>query len=150
MLKDIFNQAQTKGPITREQAKLIKYRDAAQLSLLLLKSEDTSNVDSLCLPSDHCAKCESEEDYFQNQHTEQAQWHQLKLAEARCKQMRLKLMKNEANLINSTKEKCHSNVPKSFREPLMKVAYKLLSRDEATFEELTPSEQKLWTTFDTV
>jgi len=31
----------------------------------------------------------------------------------------------------------------------MKVAYKLLSRDEATFEELPPSEQKLWTSFKT-
>jgi hypothetical protein len=31
----------------------------------------------------------------------------------------------------------------------MKVAYKLLSREEATFEELTPSEQKLWTSFET-
>ncbi len=26
---------------------------------------------------------------------------------------------------------------------------KLLSRDEATFEELTPSEQKLWNSFET-
>jgi hypothetical protein len=31
----------------------------------------------------------------------------------------------------------------------MKVAYKLLSRDKATFEELTPSEQKLWNSFET-
>jgi len=29
------------------------------------------------------------------------------------------------------------------------VAYKLLSRDEATFEELTPAEQKLWSSFET-
>jgi hypothetical protein len=31
----------------------------------------------------------------------------------------------------------------------MKVAYKHLSRDQATFEELTPSEQKLWNSFET-
>ncbi len=31
----------------------------------------------------------------------------------------------------------------------MKVAYKLLSKDEATFEELTPSEQQLWNSFET-
>jgi hypothetical protein len=31
----------------------------------------------------------------------------------------------------------------------MKVAYKLLSRDEATFEELTSSELKLWSSFKT-
>jgi len=58
-------------------------------------------------------------------------------------------MTKEAEKINSTEERCHSNVPECFREPLMKVAYKLLSRDEATFEELTPSEQKLWNSFET-
>jgi hypothetical protein len=34
---DIFNQAQSEGPITRAKAKLIKYKDAAQLALMLLK-----------------------------------------------------------------------------------------------------------------
>jgi hypothetical protein len=48
-------------------------------------------------------------------------------------------MKREAEKINSTQERCQTNVPEHFREPLMKVAYKFLSRDEATFEELTPS-----------
>ncbi len=57
-------------------------------------------------------------------------------------------MEKEANKINSAEERCHSTVPECFREPLMKVAYKLLSRDKATFEELTPSEQKLWTSFE--
>jgi hypothetical protein len=50
-------------------------------------------------------------------------------------------MKREAEKINSTQERCHSNVPEHFREPLMKVAYKLLSRDEAAFKELTPSDK---------
>jgi hypothetical protein len=41
-------------------------------------------------------------------------------------------------------------MPGRFCEPLMKVAYKLLSRDEATFGEFwTPSEQKLWNSFET-
>jgi hypothetical protein len=31
----------------------------------------------------------------------------------------------------------------------MKVAYKLLSSDEATFKELTPQEEKLWSEFET-
>jgi len=31
----------------------------------------------------------------------------------------------------------------------MKVAYKLLSRDEATSEELTSMEQQLWNSFET-
>jgi hypothetical protein len=59
------------------------------------------------------------------------------------------LMKKEANKINSTEERCHSTIPECFCKPLMKVAYKLLSRGETTFEELTPSEQKLWTSFET-
>jgi hypothetical protein len=57
-------------------------------------------------------------------------------------------MKKEASKINSAEDRCHSNVPERFREPLMKVAYKLLSRDEEPFEELTPSEQKLWNSFE--
>jgi hypothetical protein len=58
-------------------------------------------------------------------------------------------MKKEAEKINSIDNRCHSNMPERFREPFMKVAYKLLSRDEATFEELTPCEQELWTSFET-
>jgi hypothetical protein len=34
---DIFNKAQSEGPITRAKAKLIKYKDAAQLALILIK-----------------------------------------------------------------------------------------------------------------
>jgi hypothetical protein len=145
---DIFNKAHSEGPITRANAKLIKYKDAAQLALMLLKSE-TDTINSLCDPSDHCGHCESEETYLAESKTLPFQWRQLKLAENCCKQWRLKLMKREAEKINSTQEKCHSNMPECFREPLMRVAYKLLSRDEATFEELTPSEQKLWNSFET-
>ncbi len=61
--------------------------------------------------------------------------------------MEVVVNEKEANLINSTDERCHSTVPECFHEPLMKVAYKLLSRDEATFEELTSSKKKLWTFF---
>jgi hypothetical protein len=60
---DIFNKAHSEGPITRAKAKLIKYKDAAQLALLLLKSEKDT-IDSLCDPSDHCGCCESEENYL--------------------------------------------------------------------------------------
>jgi hypothetical protein len=147
-LGDIFNKAQSKRPITRAKAKLIKYKDAAQLALILLKSE-TDTIDSLCDPSDNCGHCESEKTYLAESKTLPFQWHQLKLAENCCKQWRLKLMKRVAQKINLTEERRHSNVPEHFREPLMKVAYKLLSRDEATFKELTPSEQKLWTSFET-
>jgi hypothetical protein len=145
---DIFNKAQSEGPITRAKAKLIKYKDAAQLALILLKSE-TDNINSLCDPHDNCGRCESEETYLAESKTLPFQWSQLKLAENRCKQWQLKLMRKEAEKINLTEERCHSNVPERFCKPLMKVAYKLLSRDEATFEELTPSEQKLWNSFET-
>jgi hypothetical protein len=128
--------------------KLIKYKYAS-LVAQLLKSEEAPNIDSLCDASDHCTECESEDSYFEDKHTLQAQWQQLKLAEARCKQWRLCLMEKEAKLVNSTEKRCHSTVPECFHEPLMKVAYKCLSRDEATFKELTPSEQKLWNSFET-
>jgi hypothetical protein len=59
---DIFNKVHSEGPITRAKAKLIKYKDAAQLALLLLKSENDT-INSLCDPSDHCGCCESEETY---------------------------------------------------------------------------------------
>jgi hypothetical protein len=144
---DILNKAHSEGPITRAKAKLIKYKDAAQLALLLLKSENDT-INSLCDPSQNCGRCESEETYLAESKTLPFQWRQLKLAENRCKHCRLKLMRREAEKINSTQERCHSNMPECFREPLMKKAYKLLSRDEATFKELTPSEQKLWTSFE--
>jgi hypothetical protein len=80
---DIFNEAHIEGPITRAKARLIKYKDVAQLALILLKSE-TENIDSLCNPSDHCAECESEDTYFNDKNSLQFQWHQLKLAEQQC------------------------------------------------------------------
>ncbi len=114
---------------------------------MLLKSENDT-INSLCDPSDNCRRCESEETYLAESKMLPFQWRQLKLAENRCKQWQLKLMKREAKNINFTQKRCHSNVPECFREPLMKVAYKLLCRDEATFVELTSSEQKLWNSFE--
>jgi hypothetical protein len=93
---DIYNQAQNDGPISRAKAKLIKYNDAVQLALILLKSE-TDNIDALCDPSDNCTQCESEDTYFESKNLLQFQWCQLKLAERRCQQWRLRLMKTEAN-----------------------------------------------------
>jgi hypothetical protein len=145
---DIFNKAQSEGPITWAKEKLIKYKDAEQLALILLKSE-TDTINSSCNPSDNCTWCESKESYLAESKTLPFQWRQLKLAEQRCKQWQLKLMKKEAAKINSAEDRCYSNVPECFHKPLMKVAYKLLSRDEAAFEELTPGEQKLWTSFET-
>ncbi len=81
---DIFNKAQREGPITRAKAKLIKYKDAAQLALILLKSE-TDTIDSLCDPCDNCGCCESEETYLAESKALPFQWRQLKLAENCCK-----------------------------------------------------------------
>ena len=86
--QDIFNQAHTSGPITRAQAKLIKYKDTTQLALSLLKSET-----EIIMCRDHCTECECEENYFKNQHLLEFQWCQLKLAEARCKQWQKNLLK---------------------------------------------------------
>lgn len=47
-----------------------------------------------------------------------------------------------SQMINFTEERCHSNIPEYFYEPLMKLAYKLL------FRELTTSEQQLWNSFE--
>jgi hypothetical protein len=70
---DIFNKAHSEGPITRAKAKLIKYKDAAQLAFMLLKSE-TDTINSLCDPSDHCGCCESEETYLTENKTLPFQW----------------------------------------------------------------------------
>jgi hypothetical protein len=120
--------------------------DAAQFNQ---NFNQPDTINTLCDPSNNCAWCESEETYLAESKMLPFQWRQLKLAEQCCKQWQLKLMKKEASKINSAEDRCHSKVPERFREPLMKVAHKLLSRDEATFEELTPSEQKLWTSFET-
>ncbi len=90
LFKNIFNQNHCDGPITIAQAKLIKHKDTAQLALALLQDEKLLiNIHSLCDPIEHCAECENEDSYFKQKDTLQAQWRQLKLAEAGCKQWRL-------------------------------------------------------------
>jgi hypothetical protein len=76
---NIFKKVHSEGPITRAKAKLIKYKDAAQLALILLKSE-TDNINSLCDPSDNCGHCESEETYLADSKTLPLQWPQIKIS----------------------------------------------------------------------
>jgi hypothetical protein len=45
--------------------------------------------------------------------------------------------------------KLKTGIAESLREPLMKIAQQLLISDKTTFEQLTPTEQQLWTTFET-
>ena len=52
---DIFNKESAEGPITRARAKLIKYQDAAKLTLPLLKSEN-DELYSLCDLRDNCGR----------------------------------------------------------------------------------------------
>jgi hypothetical protein len=54
-----FNDAPTYGPITRARPRLINYKNAAQLALLMLIEEGQAN---LC--NGPCIACDSENDYF--------------------------------------------------------------------------------------
>jgi hypothetical protein len=45
--------------------------------------------------------------------------------------------------------KLKTGIAESLREPLMKIAQKLLISDKTTFEQLTTTEQNLWTKFET-
>jgi hypothetical protein len=63
-----FNDSSSDMPLTRARAKLINYKNAAQLALLMLKEEggssdsDFGTIDSLC--SEPCPSCDTEDDYF--------------------------------------------------------------------------------------
>jgi hypothetical protein len=45
--------------------------------------------------------------------------------------------------------KLKTGIAESLREPLMKIAQHLLISNKNTFEQLTPEEKQLWTTFET-
>jgi hypothetical protein len=61
-----FNDAASDKPLTPARAKLINYKNAAQLALLMLKEEeetsDFEKIDSMC--DGPCPGCDSENDYF--------------------------------------------------------------------------------------
>ncbi len=61
-----FNDSSSYKPLTHAHAKLINYKNAAQLALLMLNEEggssDFETVDSLC--SEPCPSCDTENDYF--------------------------------------------------------------------------------------
>ncbi len=61
-----FNDSSSEKPLTRARDKLIKYKNAAQLALLMLKEEGGSSyfetIDSLCI--EPCPSCDTENDYF--------------------------------------------------------------------------------------
>jgi len=56
---------------------------------------------------------------------------------------------HQINLIKSVDTRLKTGITESLSKPLIKIAQQLLISDKATFEQLTPTEQKLWTTFET-
>ncbi len=61
-----FNDSSSDKPLTRAHSKLINYKNAVQLALLMLKevggSSDIETIDLLC--SEPCPSCDTENDYF--------------------------------------------------------------------------------------
>jgi hypothetical protein len=72
-----FNDTSSDKPLTRARAKLINYKNAAQLTLLMLNEEggssDFEEIDSLC--SEPCPSCDTENDYFKLNPPKQAQFY---------------------------------------------------------------------------
>jgi len=165
-----FNDAASNKPLTRARAKLINYKNAAQLALLMLKEEggssDLETIDSLC--SEPCPSCDTENDYFKlnppkRNFTEKCNnceefkklFLKLKEREEQCYQLRQQInfarqhRLHQINQIKSVDTKLKTGIAESLRKPLMKIVQHLLISDKNTFEQLTPEDKKLWTTFET-
>jgi hypothetical protein len=165
-----FNDADSEKPLTRARAKLINYKNAAQLALLMLKEEgeysEIETIDSLC--SEPCPSCDTENDYFKlnppkrnftqkcnNCEEFKKLFLKLKEREEQCYQLRQQInfarqhRLHQINQIKSVDTKLKTGIAESLREPLMKIAQHLLISDKNTFEQLTPEDKKLWTTFET-
>ncbi len=125
------------------------------------------DIDSLSNGS--CASCDSEEDYFKlnppkcnftrkchNCENYKKLFLKLKECEEQCYQLRQQInfacqhrLHQKFNQIKSVDTKLKTGIAESLREPLMKIAQKLLISDKSTFEQLTTTEQNLWTRFKT-
>jgi hypothetical protein len=150
-----FNDNSSHKPLTRARAKLIKYKEAAQLALLMLNKEGGSSefetFDSLC--SEPCPSCDTENDYFKvnlpkcnfTQKCNSCEefkklFLKLKEREEECYQLKQQInfarqhRLHQINQIKSVDAKLKTGIAESIREPLMKIAQKLLISDKATFE----------------
>jgi len=159
-----FNDNSSEKLLTRARAKLLKYKDAAQLALLMLNKEggtsDFETIDSLC--SEPCPSCDTENKYFKLNPPKQnftqkcnscekfkKLFLKLKERQEQCYQLKQQInfarqhRLHQNNQIKSVDTKLKTGIAESFREPLMKIAQQLLISDKATFEQLTPTEQKL-------
>jgi hypothetical protein len=171
-LQDLnFNDSASDRPLTRAHAKLINYKNAAQLALIMLNEEggmhDGEIIDSLS--DGQCASCDSENDCFKlnppkRNFTQKCQkcenfkklFLKLKEHKEQCFQLRQQInfarqhrLHQQFNQIKSVDTKLKTGIAESLREPLMKIVQKLLISDKATFEQLTTTEQNLWTKFKT-
>jgi hypothetical protein len=80
----------------------------------------------------------------------------LKECKEQCYQLRQQIdfacqhrLHQKFNQIKSVDSKLKTGITDSLHEPLMKIVQKLLSSDKATFQQLTATEQNLWTRFET-
>ncbi len=166
-----FNDTFSDKPLTRALAKLINYENAAKLALLMLDeeggSEDCEIIGSMC--NGPCPSCDTENDYFKlnppkrnftqkHNNCEEFKKLFLKLKERKeqCYQLRQQInfacqhrLHQQINQIKSVDTKLKTGIAESLREPLMKIAQKLLISDKSTFDQLTTMEQNLWTKFET-
>jgi hypothetical protein len=140
------------------------------VALLMLNEEGGSReletIDSLC--SEPCPSCDTENDYFKlnppkGNFTQKCNsceefkklFLKLKECEEQCYQLKQQInfvcqhRLHQINQIKSVDTKLKTGFAESLRKPLMKIAQQLLISDKATFEQLTPTEQQLWTTFET-
>jgi hypothetical protein len=165
-----FNETSSDKPLTRARAKLINYKNAAQLALLMLNEEGGSSefekIDSMC--NGPCPGCDTENEYFklnppQRNFMEKCNncaefkklFLKLKEREEQCYQLRQQInfarqdRLHQINQIKTVDTKLKTGIAEGLREPLMKIAQQLLISDKNTFEQLTPTEKQLWTTFET-
>jgi hypothetical protein len=152
--------------------KIINYKNAAQVALIMLSEEGGTNdidmeTDSLC--NGPCPSCDSKAEYFklnlpkrnftqkcQNYENFKRLFLKLKEHEEQCYQLRQKInfvcqhrLHQKFNQIKRVDTKLKTGIAESLREPIMKITQKLLISDKATFEQLTTTEQNLWTRFET-
>jgi hypothetical protein len=158
-LQDLnFNDFSSDEPLTHARAKLINYKNAAQLALIMLSEEGGANdieIDSLC--NGPCASYDSEANYFKlnppkHNFTQKCQncenfiklFLKLKERQEQCYQLRQQInfahqhrLYQQFNQIKSVDTTLKTGIAESLCEPLIKIAQKLLISDKATFEHLT-------------
>jgi len=116
-----------------------------------------------------CPSCDTENDFFKLNPPKQnftqkcnnceefkKLFLRLKECEEQCYQLRQPInfvrqhrLHQQINQIKSVDTKLKTGIAEGLREPLMKIAQKLLISDKATFEQLTTTEKNLWTKFKT-